>query len=104
MLTNLRFNVLLTTPSDQGGNVLRVRLLPRSSKGWVYSTTVNELSFLLGLADINVPGKHIDQFQVRSWANYMIRPSGGLGEANILKVPNPNTVVTVVNPKYAASS
>ncbi|KAI1277738.1 hypothetical protein F5Y07DRAFT_407274 [Xylaria sp. FL0933] len=104
MLTNLRFNVLLTTPSNQGGNVLRVRLLPRSSKGWVYSTTVNELSFLLSLADINVPGKHIDQFQVRSWANYMIKPSGGLEEDNILKIPNPNTVVTVVNPKYATSS
>ncbi|KAI0536514.1 hypothetical protein GGR58DRAFT_475013 [Xylaria digitata] len=103
MLTNLRFNVLLTTPSDQDGNVLRVRLLPRSSKGWVYATSVNELSFLLGLADVNATEKHIDQFQVRSWANYMIRPTGGLAEDNILTVPNPNTVVTVVNPKHAAS-
>ncbi|KAI0409852.1 hypothetical protein F4802DRAFT_4033 [Xylaria palmicola] len=103
MLTNLRFNVLLTTPGDQGGSVLRVRLLPRSSKGWVFSTAVNELSFLLGLADINAPTKYIDQFQVRSWANYMLRPSGGLAEDNILTVPNPNTVVTVVNPTYASS-
>ncbi|TGJ87799.1 hypothetical protein E0Z10_g928 [Xylaria hypoxylon] len=104
MLTNLRFNVLLTTPSDQGGSVLRARLLPRSSKGWVFSTAVNELSFLLGLADVNAPAKYIDQFQVRSWANYMIRPDGGLETDNILKIPNPDTILTVVNPQYAPSS
>ncbi|KAI1773214.1 hypothetical protein F4818DRAFT_120638 [Hypoxylon cercidicola] len=101
MLTNLRFNVLLTTPtidSNNPSNVLRIRLIPRSSQGWVYATTVSELSFLLGLADVNVPDKRVDQFSVRSEARYMINSNGGLDESNILKVPNPDTLVTVVNP------
>ncbi|PNY27029.1 Uncharacterized protein TCAP_03025 [Tolypocladium capitatum] len=102
MLTNLRFNVLPAMVKDeQDRNLLRLRLLPRSAKGWVYATTVTELSFLLGLASINAPKKHIDQFQVQSWADYMRTPNGGLGPDNILRITNPDTVVTVVNPEYA---
>ncbi|KND88087.1 hypothetical protein TOPH_07326 [Tolypocladium ophioglossoides CBS 100239] len=102
MLTNLRFNVLPAMVKDeQGRNLLRLRLLPRSAKGWVYATTVTELSFLLGLASMNAPKKHIDQFQVESWADYMRIPNGGLGPDNILRITNPDTVVTVVNPEYA---
>ncbi|KAI0007428.1 hypothetical protein F4779DRAFT_592010 [Xylariaceae sp. FL0662B] len=102
MLTNLRFNVLpVVVKDDAGRNLLRLRLLPRSAKGWVFATQVSELTFLLGLANINAPEKHVDQFQVQSWAEYMKTPSGGLGPENIYTVTNPNTVVTVVNPKYA---
>ncbi|KAI1819363.1 hypothetical protein F4861DRAFT_527236 [Xylaria intraflava] len=101
MLTNLRFNVLPANVVESGRNLLRLRLLPRSSKGWVYSTTVTELSFLLGLADINAPTKYIDQFNVKTWANYLRSPTGGLDPGNILTITNPDTLVTVVNPKYA---
>ncbi|KAI0118163.1 hypothetical protein GGR51DRAFT_498337 [Nemania sp. FL0031] len=101
MLTNLRFNVLPANVIEGGRNLLRFRLLPRSSKGWVYATTVNELSFLVGLANINAPNKNIDQFRVKSWAQYMRNLSGGLDPDNILTVTNPDTLVTVVNPQYA---
>ncbi|KAJ8121339.1 hypothetical protein O1611_g10131 [Lasiodiplodia mahajangana] len=101
MLTNLRFNVLPANVIEGGRNLLRFRLLPRSSKGWVYATTVDELSFLVGLANINAPQKKVDQFRVRSWAQYMRNLSGGLDPGNILTVTNPDTLVTVVNPQYA---
>ncbi|RYP91659.1 hypothetical protein DL770_002225 [Monosporascus sp. CRB-9-2] len=101
MLTNLRFNVLPAMVQEEGRNLLRLRLLPRSAKGWVYATTVNELSFLLGLANMNAPNKYIDQFRVQSWTDYMINPNGGLGPENIRRITNPDTVVTVVNPVYA---
>ncbi|KAI1171804.1 hypothetical protein F4777DRAFT_564071 [Nemania sp. FL0916] len=102
MLTNLRFNVLPANVVDGGRNLLRFRLLPRSAKGWVFATTVNELSFLVGLANINAPKKHIDQFRVQSWAQYVRNISGGLDPGNILTVTNPDTLVTVVNPQYAS--
>ncbi|KAI1426134.1 hypothetical protein F5Y12DRAFT_310069 [Xylaria sp. FL1777] len=97
MLTNLRFNVLPANVVEGNRNLLRFRLLPRSAKGWVYATTVNEMSFLLGLASINLPKKSMDQFRVQSWANYVRNISGGLDPDNILTVTNPDTVVTVVN-------
>ncbi|KAI1406920.1 hypothetical protein F5Y13DRAFT_207166 [Hypoxylon sp. FL1857] len=102
MLTNLRFNVLLAVVEDGDRKLLRLRLLPRSSKGWIYATKVTELSFLLGLANVNAPAKNVDQFYVQSWAEYMRSPDGGLVEENILRVTNPDTVVTVVNPQYAS--
>ncbi|KAI1186325.1 hypothetical protein F5B17DRAFT_454606 [Nemania serpens] len=101
MLTNLRFNVLLANVVEGNRNLLRCRLLPRSSKGWVYATAVNELSFLLGLASMNGPKKYIDQFRVQSWANYLRNANAGLDPDNILTVTNPDTLVTVVNTQYA---
>ncbi|KAI0423465.1 hypothetical protein F5Y09DRAFT_327308 [Xylaria sp. FL1042] len=101
MLTNLRFNVLPVNVIEGQRNLLRFRLLPRSAKGWVYATTVNEMSFLLGLTKMNAPQKHIDQFRIQSWANYMRNISGGLDPDNILTVTNPDIVVTVVNMQYA---
>lgn len=51
MLSNLRFNVLLKFLQSDG--LLRLSLLPRSTKKWVDMTLVQEMSFLLALAQVN---------------------------------------------------
>ncbi|KAI0852453.1 hypothetical protein F5Y00DRAFT_273079 [Daldinia vernicosa] len=106
MLTNMRFNVLPTVIQDKekGINQLRLRLLPRSAKGWVYATQVSELTFLLGLAKINAPAKLNSEFKVQTWARYMRSPNQGLGPDNILTITNPDTIVKVVNLRYGHSS
>ncbi|KAI2465287.1 hypothetical protein F4781DRAFT_409984 [Annulohypoxylon bovei var. microspora] len=55
MLSNLRFNVLtsFTTIPDLGLRCLLLRLVPRSSKGYVGIEGVHELGFILSLAKIN---------------------------------------------------
>ncbi|GAW24016.1 hypothetical protein ANO14919_135950 [Xylariales sp. No.14919] len=56
MLSNLRFNVLPSLSHGDGGGgnkYLVLRLLPRSAKGWIDVKTVEEMSFLLCLADVN---------------------------------------------------
>ncbi|KAI0117300.1 hypothetical protein F4814DRAFT_459425 [Daldinia grandis] len=107
MLTNMRFNVLPTVIQDKekGINQLRLRLLPRSAKGWVYATQVGELTFLLGLAKVNAPSKLNSEFKIQTWASYKRSPNQGLDPTkNILKITNPDTVVKVVNLGYGHSS
>lgn len=55
MLSNLRFNVLMqfTRLEDMNLDVLMLRLLPRSSTGYISVKKVFELSFLLCLAKVN---------------------------------------------------
>ncbi|OTB15549.1 hypothetical protein K445DRAFT_352181 [Daldinia sp. EC12] len=106
MLTNLRFNVLPTVIRDDEHDInqLRLRVLPRSAKGWVYATQVSELTFLLGLAKINAPAKYSSEIKVQSWARYKRSPNEGLGPNNILEITNPDTTVKVVNLRYTPSS
>ncbi|KAI1643903.1 uncharacterized protein F4817DRAFT_348256 [Daldinia loculata] len=106
MLTNMRFNVLPTVVQDKEKDInqLRLRLLPRSAKGWVYATQVSELTFLLGLAKINAPAKLNSEFKVQTWAKYMRSPKEGLDPKNILTITNPDTIVKVVNLKYGHST
>ncbi|KAI2780789.1 hypothetical protein F4815DRAFT_469104 [Daldinia loculata] len=106
MLTNMRFNVLPTVVQDKEKDInqLRLRLLPRSAKGWVYATQVSELTFLLGLAKINAPAKLNSEFKVQTWAKYKRSPKEGLDPKNILTITNPDTIVKVVNLKYGHST
>ncbi|KAI1098283.1 hypothetical protein F4804DRAFT_132053 [Jackrogersella minutella] len=55
MLSNLRFNVLtsFTTLPNSDVRCLLLRLVPRSSKGYVGIADVHELGFILSLAKIN---------------------------------------------------
>lgn len=53
MLSNLRFNVLVSTTRVDNDNYLLLRLVPRSSKGWVSIRNVQELGCLLSLAKVN---------------------------------------------------
>ncbi|KAI1802212.1 hypothetical protein F4811DRAFT_573201 [Daldinia bambusicola] len=106
MLTNLRFNVLPTAIRDDEHDInqLRLRVLPRSAKGWVYATQVTELTFLLGLAQINAPATYNSEIKVQTWARYKRSPNEGLDPNNILTITNPDTTVKVVNLQYADSS
>lgn len=54
MLSNLRFNVLTSFPTRDGLSYLLLRLLPRSSKGWIDISSVREMGFLLCLAKVNL--------------------------------------------------
>lgn len=53
MLSNLRFNVLWSMIKSDTGKCLLLRLMPRSSSGWVNIRSVDELGFLLSLAKLN---------------------------------------------------
>ncbi|KAJ3545141.1 hypothetical protein NM208_g2662 [Fusarium decemcellulare] len=98
MLTNLRFNVIPTTFHDQNQNryYLRIRLLPRAEKGWVIAPAVPELSFLLGLASINAPGRGSATATIQSRARYCRNPALSLEDPNIMIVDNPPLSVDVV--------
>ncbi|KAG5765863.1 hypothetical protein H9Q72_006067 [Fusarium xylarioides] len=55
MLSNLRFNVLMsftTMPVTERKSLL-LRLIPRSHKGWIRMQDVHEMSFMLTLAQLN---------------------------------------------------
>ncbi|KAH7487237.1 hypothetical protein FOMA001_g5783 [Fusarium oxysporum f. sp. matthiolae] len=98
MLTNLRFNVIPTTFYDQNQDkyYLRIRLLPRAEKGWVMAPAVPELSFLLGLASINAPGRGTATATIQSRARYCRNPALPLVEPNVMIVDNPPLSVEVV--------
>ncbi|KAF4963307.1 hypothetical protein FSARC_8675 [Fusarium sarcochroum] len=98
MLTNLRFNVIPTTYHDQNRNqyYLRIRLLPRAERGWVIAPAVPELSFLLGLASINAPGRGFATATIESRARYSRNPAVSLEDPNIRIVDNPPLSVDVV--------
>ncbi|KAI9648826.1 hypothetical protein NHQ30_003467 [Ciborinia camelliae] len=53
MLSNLRFNVLPSFLKDGTNSFLKLRLLPRSSKGWFPVDRIKEMGFLLCLAQVN---------------------------------------------------
>lgn len=50
MLSNLRFNVI---PTNGAGNTLVLRLLPRSTDGWVEVAVLQEVSFVLNGVVVN---------------------------------------------------
>jgi hypothetical protein len=52
MLSNLRFNPLVSYSTDQSS--LLITLSPRSMKGWVWIKECPELSFMLGAVNANV--------------------------------------------------
>ncbi|PHH93133.1 hypothetical protein CDD83_513 [Cordyceps sp. RAO-2017] len=104
MLTNLRFNVLPSMIIDENSkkNVLLLRLVPRSARGWVKATAVRELSFLLGLASINAPLKNTDEIYIQSWAKYCRNPDEPQSDTNTWTIANPDTLVKVINPRYTS--
>ncbi|KAH6632444.1 hypothetical protein F5144DRAFT_621236 [Chaetomium tenue] len=53
MLSNLRFNVVVALVTPGNNPALQLRILPRSSKGHINITKVQDLSFLLGMVDVN---------------------------------------------------
>lgn len=70
MLSNLRFNVLASFPTVDGVSYLQLRLLPRSSKGWIDITSVHEMSFLLCLAKVNEFKEQQTLVRVETFAYY----------------------------------
>ncbi|KAM0513228.1 hypothetical protein ACHAPE_008076 [Trichoderma viride] len=104
MLTNLRFNVLPQILDDGGQRVLRLRVLPRAAKGWIDISTVKELGFMLGLAQVNESQGDPAQFELDVWAIYCKDSQNPkLGDGNTFEVPNSITTrVTVFdNPQWA---
>lgn len=57
MLSNLRFNVIPTNGAD---NTLVLRLLPRSTEGWVRVSMLKEMSFVLNGVVVNEYEKNVD--------------------------------------------
>lgn len=57
MLSNLRFNVIPTNGAD---NTLVLRLLPRSTEGWVRVSVLKEMSFVLNGVVVNGYDKNVD--------------------------------------------
>lgn len=53
MLSNLRFNVLVALVTKDEKPALQLRLLPRAKDGFIPIDKVEDISFLLALADIN---------------------------------------------------
>ncbi|KAI8195455.1 hypothetical protein K4K52_012355 [Colletotrichum sp. SAR 10_76] len=53
MLSNLRFNILAALVTKNGRPALQLRLLPRAKDGFIPINRVENISFLLALADIN---------------------------------------------------
>lgn len=70
MLSNLRFNVLTSFPTIDGLSYLQLRLLPRSSKGWIDITSVREMGFLLALAKVNLFQARETLLNVETFAFY----------------------------------
>ncbi|PHH75716.1 hypothetical protein CDD82_4311 [Ophiocordyceps australis] len=98
MLTNLRFNVLPTITNDANNptrTLLRLRVLPRSSKGWIQATDVREMGFLLSLASINLPVKSQDEVSIQSYANYCRDPDREFNTTNTMVIQNPDIVVKI---------
>lgn len=78
MLSNLRFNVLTSFPTIQGVGYLQLRLLPRSSTGFVGISSVREMGFMLSLAKVNQFEKKLTQVTVDTFAYYHdVLPSPG---------------------------
>lgn len=91
MLSNLRFNVLESFPTIDGNSYLQLRLLPRSAKGWINITQVNEMGFLLCLAKVNDFGNHQTLVQVDTLAYYRNDNSSPRKDSFVVNVNN-NTV------------
>ncbi|KAH7006889.1 hypothetical protein EDB80DRAFT_893391 [Ilyonectria destructans] len=72
MLSNLRFNALtsFTTMPDSHRKCLLLRLLPRSSLGWINIKQVKEISFMLTLAKLN-EFKDTTRFTLHTSAYYI---------------------------------
>ncbi|KAL8372581.1 hypothetical protein RB595_002090 [Gaeumannomyces hyphopodioides] len=94
MLSNLRFNVLASNPTIKGTRYLQLRLLPRSSKGWIDMSTVTDMSFLLSLAKVSSLPERTRQLTVKSWADYITE------QGIITTVDNGDTLVTVVDSRF----
>ncbi|KAL8286079.1 hypothetical protein RB597_002940 [Gaeumannomyces tritici] len=95
MLSNLRFNVLASNPTIKGTRYLQLRLLPRSSKGWIDMSTVTDMSFLLSLAKVSSLPERMRQLTVKSWADYITE------QGIITTVDNVDTLVTVVDSRFS---
>lgn len=82
VLSNLRFNALASFPTIDNVHYLLLRLLPRSSKGWIYVRDVREMSFSLSLAKVNlfaadpVTKQHkLKAVTLESWTYYRNDPA-----------------------------
>jgi hypothetical protein len=69
MLSNLRFNVLVSFLTEGTSSFLKLRLVPRSEKGYIDVPKVKEMGFLLSLATVN-PYQHQDMIDIYTVADY----------------------------------
>lgn len=84
MLSNLRFNVLPKFDDEPDGNrILRLSLLPRSTKQYVKIPLVQEMSFMLSLAQVNMYEIDPAQMTLRWRAEYN-SPSTPAAEGDFL--------------------
>jgi hypothetical protein len=70
MISNLRFNVLPSFSTANNMSSLILRLLPRSSKGNVHISSVDEISFILCSAKVNEFDRRETYVTVKTWADY----------------------------------
>jgi hypothetical protein len=70
VLTNLRFNMLPRILDDDGQRVLRLRVLPSAAKSWIDIGAAKDLSFMLGLANVNESLSDLAQYEPEVWATY----------------------------------
>ncbi|KAF5654494.1 hypothetical protein FHETE_11297 [Fusarium heterosporum] len=103
MLQNLRFNVVAQNVIQQGVKYLNLRLLPRSVNGWVEMTTVNEMGFLMSLAQVTETVQWKTQFDISATASYCSN-STVPDSSETFQVTDSNILVTIENSQYAPSS
>ncbi|OJJ87731.1 uncharacterized protein ASPGLDRAFT_988325 [Aspergillus glaucus CBS 516.65] len=72
MLSNLRFNVIHKFPMLDGIPHLQLTAMPRSMKRVVPANMVSEMSFVLGLAQVNRFSFPETRFQVRTQVRYRL--------------------------------
>lgn len=70
MLSNLRFNVLVSLVTPGNNQYLQLRLLLRAKDGWLSIKKVEDISFLLALVNINrwPGGKEMQQIMIQTQA------------------------------------
>lgn len=88
MLSNLRFNVLASFPTIGSVSYLQLRLLPRSSKGWVRIDSVNEMGFLLCLTKVNEFKEKLTQLNVETLVYYKDDTSSPRKESFLVNIIN----------------
>lgn len=90
MLSNLRFNVLTSFPTIDGLSYLQLRLLPRSSNGWIDISSVREMGFLLCLAKVNIFQARTTLVNVETFAYYKNDKSVPHNDEFLVNIVNQN--------------
>lgn len=98
MLANLRFNIPPQILDNAGQRVLRLRVLPSATKGWIDIGKVKDLSFMLGFANVDESLSDPAQYEPDVWATYYRDGRNPkLGDNTVKITSSITTRVTVMN-------